>query len=586
MMKPLPWFELQPEWYQEEIDSLTQLGIDYVPNEKLKSQGILFLSLNIQPDNPNFSKLNLKNELKLTAQYPDTFPYFRPEVIAPDLNLPRHQHPVTKNLCLLPRNTFAWNPTQTLGSFLAEQLPKVFVKGYETDLDKIKADPLEQAEPASEYYVSLGAPHVLFNNMPYKLEKLGPGVSLVDKVILGVPKNPATLHFEVLGRPNEITPTQRSQYFKSPSVEIFFVTKLPELGNNNKDLWDSIVKDLNTMRLKPASDSFPLPSGHMVKSIFGVCFPEERSKGEESLGLLFFSHIHLRSGTTTKHEYFIHKVESTRAEELQQRIPTLTSLRNKTITVIGLGALGAPSVIEFAKAGVKKIHVLDYDTVDIGPTVRWPLGKSAVGMFKTSAIKDFLREHYPQVEIEVYQKRIGLVRNPESDTVNELHLLERLTKNSSLIYDAAVEHGVHHILSILTTKHSIPYVIVSATPGVWGGTVVSFEPEKTKGCYMCYVEAKGDNTIPAPPSDPAGNLQALGCGDLSFTGTGFDLMNIIAAGVRVSVGLLCKDDPSGYELVGKDVRILSLRGKNNEPILPEWFTQELQVHHACISCNS
>lgn len=583
MMQSIPWFESQPEWYKEELDSLTHYGIVHELDEKLKSQGILSLYLTIQPDNPYFSDLGIEEELKLIAQYPDTFPFFRPEITAPNLNLVRHQNPVQKNLCLLPRDTLAWNPSQSIGSYLSEQLPKVFLKGNETDLDKIKTDPLEQAEPISEFYVTKGAPPILFKNLPYDLDGLGPHPSLVGKVVLGIPQH--LQYFEVLGRDGEITTSLKQQYFKSSIVEIFYINNLPGL-RDNRSIQEAIIRELKSAGISVADNRFTLSSDTKVKGIFGICFPEEKEKGKRSLGLFFLSHLHTQSRGKTKHEHVFHKVEFTQAEELQHRIPHLTPLRDKTVFVIGLGALGAPSVIEFAKAGVKKIHILDFDTVDVGPTVRWPLGMQAVGMLKGQAIKSFINANYPHVKIEVHHKRIGSVRNPESESENEFHFLENLAKESHLIYDASVEHSVHHILSLLASRHSTAYVLVSATPGIWGGSVVSLEPGKTKGCYMCYVEAKGDGTIPIPPSDPKGELQAPGCGDLSFTGTGFDLMNIISTGVRVSVGILCKDETNGYEVVEKDVRILSLRGKNHEPILPDWFTLDLQVHHGCAYCNS
>lgn len=585
MIQDIPWFESQPEWYKEELDSLTQHGISYVQDKKLESQGILSLLLTIQPNNPSFSGLGLEEELELIAQYPDTFPFFRPEIIAPNLNLARHQNPIQKNLCLIPRNTLAWNPSQTLGSYLAEQLPKVIAKGGETNLRRIKEDPLEQAEPISEFYISQGAPHILFENLPYELEKLGPDPHLVDKIVLGVPQLGHEQFFKVLGREGEVTIAQKQQYFKTPTVEIFYINELPRERDNRK-IQEAVIEKLRSAGIRLASNNFTLSPDFKVKAIFGVCFSEERVKGEKSLGIFFLSHFHIQSKGKTKHEHVFHKVEFTQAKELQYRIPALTPLRDKTIAVIGLGALGAPSVIEFAKAGVEKIHILDYDTVDVGPTVRWPLGMQAVGMFKVNAIESFVRANYPQVKIKIHYKRIGSCRNPERDKENELQFLENLVKESHLIYDASVEHGVHHLLYSLTSKHSAPYVLVSATPGVWGGSVVSFEPDKTKGCYMCFIEARGDETVPTPPSDPKGDLQAPGCGDISFTGTGFDLMNIIATGVRISVGILCKDKANGNEAVGKDIRILSLRDKDGGPILPQWITQDMQVHHGCTYCNS
>ena len=46
---------------------------------------------------------------------PEAFPLFRPEVFAEELSLPRHQNPLAKNLCLLPRPSQFWDVSKTIG---------------------------------------------------------------------------------------------------------------------------------------------------------------------------------------------------------------------------------------------------------------------------------------------------------------------------------------------------------------------------------------------------------------------------------------------------------------------------------------
>ena len=51
-------------------------------------------------------------------------------------------------------------------------------------------------------------------------------------------------------------------------------------------------------------------------------------------------------------------------EDLTSRIPELSQLHKKTVTVIGLGCLGAPSVLELARCGVGEIRIIDFDIVE------------------------------------------------------------------------------------------------------------------------------------------------------------------------------------------------------------------------------
>src|SRR5579864_9007258 len=46
--------------------------------------------------------------VELRAEFPDFYPYVRPEVYATTLDLERHQNPFGKNLCLLGRRSDVW----------------------------------------------------------------------------------------------------------------------------------------------------------------------------------------------------------------------------------------------------------------------------------------------------------------------------------------------------------------------------------------------------------------------------------------------------------------------------------------------
>ena len=91
------WWVHQPGRYEYELAQLDAAGIDYSIDEVARAEGILRLDLNIPSEEGQ--------PLKLQATFPDLYPYFRFEIRAPEIDLPHHQNPFSKNLCLLGRST-------------------------------------------------------------------------------------------------------------------------------------------------------------------------------------------------------------------------------------------------------------------------------------------------------------------------------------------------------------------------------------------------------------------------------------------------------------------------------------------------
>jgi molybdopterin/thiamine biosynthesis adenylyltransferase len=261
------------------------------------------------------------------------------------------------------------------------------------------------------------------------------------------------------------------------------------------------------------------------------------------------------NGRKVKHrKYYYAKPLRISASDINIRIPKLECLKDKRIAVIGLGALGAPSAIEFAKAGVSELRIVDYDKVDAATTVRWPIGLTAAGYPKTLVVENFIKTNYPYTNISSFNLRIGSNRaaaDTPTDSILpfELDSLNQLFDGISLLYDASAEEGVTHFLSVEARKRNIPFVNIWATEGALGGQVLRVIPGQTEGCWMCSMYHRLDEKITAPPFDVNGKIQTRGCGDITFTGAGFDLQNITLAGVRMAVSILSKECENSYPLL-------------------------------------
>lgn len=272
-------------------------------------------------------------------------------------------------------------------------------------------------------------------------------------------------------------------------------------------------------------------------------------------------------------------------DDVAERIPELFPLCEKKVAVFGLGCVGAPSAIELARAGVGHIAILDSDFVDPPTTTRWPLGISAAGLNKVDVISDFIRRNYPYTKVTQYLHRLGAARLGHPTDRSDHQVLREMLQTTDLIYDATAEFGVQHVLSEHAWQMKIPYVSVDATQGGWGGRVFRSKPNGVAGCWICFQKALTEGRIEPPPYNPAGSVQPQGCGDPTFTGAGFDLLQVALTGVRIAVSTLCDGVPDAYPAISWDAMVMGFRDKHGSLISPQFTTFVLPRDPVCPRCG-
>ena len=87
-----------------------------------------------------------------------------------------------------------------------------------------------------------------------------------------------------------------------------------------------------------------------------------------------------------------------------------------TVAICGLGGLGSNIAISLARAGIGKLILCDFDRVDITNLHRQQYKASQIGMYKTEALAENLREINPYIEFEAQTERIT-----EDNAVRLLH---------------------------------------------------------------------------------------------------------------------------------------------------------------------
>ena len=101
----------------------------------------------------------------------------------------------------------------------------------------------------------------------------------------------------------------------------------------------------------------------------------------------------------TKEEW-IKALTERHGKELQQ------AFSSATVAICGLGGLGSNIAIHLARAGMGRLILIDFDRVDIANLHRQQYKADQIGMYKTEALADNLREINPYIEFEAQTERI------------------------------------------------------------------------------------------------------------------------------------------------------------------------------------
>jgi molybdopterin/thiamine biosynthesis adenylyltransferase len=563
-----PWWELWPERLEWELNALRSAGVDYTILEQDPKTGALRLSF---PYSVNGEVVVLE------AAFPCFYPYTRCEIIAPELALRWHQNPYNRNLCLLGRATANWDIENSLVTFLATQLPKVLSAARTEDPEEAKDKEELQAEPLTFF-------------LPYPR---GSVVFVMDDREVPGDSERGHMHFRVAASQTEVRAVASAVFGKGKKA-IFEVEESPFLRGFPKRFegyWyrstltpagmsaDEFLRKLAVEHPPVGMPKWAEFNGGRYELI-GVRIPEESSWRELGESWLFILRLELRQKANKRALLQKHFIRTARASgsQMQARVPELSVLPSKKIAIIGLGCMGGPSAIEFARAGVGEVRLMDDDSVEPGTTVRWPLGFSAVGRAKADALQSFIESNFPYTKVRGGVFRMGAVPGIGGTSLEEY---EAFLENVDLIYDATAEEGINYLLSQLARDMQIPYLGLSTTWGGWGGRIWTIHPGTDAGCWYCLRKWIDEGEIPVPPESPSGPISIPGCGDPTFTGASFDTSMIPLMAVRIAVSMMSEGTAGGYPGPPWDVVNVRIRNEDGSLCLPQCQDFKLSVHPEC-----
>ena len=94
------------------------------------------------------------------------------------------------------------------------------------------------------------------------------------------------------------------------------------------------------------------------------------------------------------------------ALEKRQGAEAVRKLQAATVAVCGLGGLGSNIAISLARAGVGKLILVDFDCVDVTNLHRQQYKASQVGLPKSEALLENLKEIAPYTEYETHFEKV------------------------------------------------------------------------------------------------------------------------------------------------------------------------------------
>lgn len=168
------------------------------------------------------------------------------------------------------------------------------------------------------------------------------------------------------------------------------------------------------------------------------------------------------------------KEEMLKALEQRQGKELQSKFLSATVAICGLGGLGSNIAISLARAGMGKLILIDFDRVDITNLHRQQYKASQVGIFKTEALSDNLREIAPYIELEVHTVRI--TENNASE----------LLKNADIICEA-FDNAEYKAMLTNTVLEKMPNKFLVAASGMAGmGSANSIKTRKVMNrFYLC-----------------------------------------------------------------------------------------------------
>jgi tRNA A37 threonylcarbamoyladenosine dehydratase len=140
--------------------------------------------------------------------------------------------------------------------------------------------------------------------------------------------------------------------------------------------------------------------------------------------------------------------------------PAMEKIKNATVAVFGLGAVGSFVIEALARTGVGNLRLVDFDKVDASNINRQIFAlHSTIGRKKAVLAYERVKDINPRCNVEVY-----------SSFINARSLEELLSKDIDVVVDAI--DGLNSKVNLIVTARQLDLAVVSSM-GAGGRTDIS-----------------------------------------------------------------------------------------------------------------
>jgi len=244
-------------------------------------------------------------------------------------------------------------------------------------------------------------------------------------------------------------------------------------------------------------------------------------------------------------------------------------IMESSVLIIGAGGLGSPIAVYLALAGIGKIGIVDFDTVDISNLQRQILHQNAdIGKLKAVSAKETINAYNPDVEV--------VTHNVPITSDNSMEIIGQY----DYIINGADNFAARYLVN--DTCHFLKKPLIDGSILLFDGQVTVYLPGE--GCYRCLYPSPPPPGM-VPSCAEAGVLGAL-CGTVGtiqatevlklILGVGeslrgrlllYDALAMEIRQVRIRKDphcVLCGEDPSVTELIDYEAFCGGAFGHTNE----------------------
>lgn len=546
----LCWWDRVPGRLEWELDRFRDHGLP-VTQEADAISGWLELITTIDV---------LGERFEVRATLPAGYPDAPPMLVVPGRRLGRHHAPSNGELCVLgDPDGSDWDPADSVARLIDENA-RALIEDLLDDPETRGDAEIDMPEPASAFF-NYDDSQVLALTDPFWGEppSIGGAMNFLrrDQLLVaayadGFEAPPQV----VLGRVAGSKPQRQSGFWVRIDRDL-----------NGPPTVDEILEGLPP-KLRRRLLKKRLRAGETDAVVVGVSFSEEGPQRGDRRATWAACEL-VRTLTEPIHVASWYRAQALTREARQQRTPELVGLQAASVVVVGAGSLGAPVVLELAKAGVGQIDVIDPDNYDVNNAVRHVLPAAAAGRSKGEAVAARAMMLNPFVNVQHHSWLVGAVQAADDK-------LRSLVETTDGVVDTTGSATVARVLSTVCQEAEVPLVVSGLSRGSHGADLVVARPGS--GCWNCFVRHQEDGNVPYPLEatvETERPVTPVGCSHPAFTGAGFEATELAAITARTAIGLAGR---CTYPAPKYGWAVVSFRAD------PRWQSGPLQIHPFCHRC--